>query len=226
MALKLIFAMTYTTLDNYLQFGKQTIAMVLQNSPMASVQLPSSIQNDEYKEMVKMKHPYLTDVWCTMDRLNLMLEQSGDALIQEQYCNVWKHNHYVSSVVCFCPDGTIPIAIINIPCCDHDSQVAECGGIHDKLESMYLRDGAKCTVESAFGNVECRIWIKLSQELIHFESDAEQRIACDVTSMQQSAEWGMHAFQSLMPCLKHWMKFEEHREMKVILMMMTLLYNL
>jgi hypothetical protein len=68
-----------------------------------------------------------------MDGLNLTLEQSCDALIQEQYYEGWTHDHYVSSVLCFCPDGMIPIAFIIIPGNIHDSQIADYGGIHDKL---------------------------------------------------------------------------------------------
>jgi hypothetical protein len=51
-------------------------------------------------------------------------------------------------------------------------------------------------------------------------------IARDATSMRQSAEWGMRAFQSSMPCLKDCMKFETHGEQMVTLTMMILLYNL
>ncbi len=88
-----------------------------------------------------------------MDGLKLMLEQSGNALIQEQFYNGWMHNHYVTSAICFCPDGMILIAFCNIPGAVHDSQVADYGDIYDKLELVYLRDSAKCTVDSAFGNV-------------------------------------------------------------------------
>ena len=88
-----------------------------------------------------------------MDGLKLMLEQSGDALIQEQFYNGWTHDLYVTSVMCFCLDGTIPIVFCNIPGAVHDSQVADYGDIYDKLEYVYEQDGAKCTVDSAFGNV-------------------------------------------------------------------------
>ncbi len=44
-----------------------------------------------------------------MDGLKLMLEQSGDDLIQEQFYNGWMHNHYMASLMCFRPDGTILI---------------------------------------------------------------------------------------------------------------------
>ncbi len=87
--------------------------------------------------MVQNRHQFLTDVWCTMDGLKVTLEQSSDALIQERLYNGWTHDHYVTSVICFCPDGTIPIAFINVPGSVHDSQVANYGNIYDKMESVF-----------------------------------------------------------------------------------------
>jgi len=86
--------------------------------------------------MVSNRHPYLIDVWCTMDGLKLTLQQSGDTLSRAGYYNGWTQDHYVSSVLCFCQDGTIPIAYINIPGSVHDSQIADYGNIYDKLESV------------------------------------------------------------------------------------------
>jgi hypothetical protein len=88
-----------------------------------------------------------------MDGLKFMLKQFGNALIQEHFYNGRTHDHYVTSVICFCPDGMILIVFCNIPGAVHASQVADYGDIYDKLELVYLRDGAKCTVDSAFGNV-------------------------------------------------------------------------
>jgi hypothetical protein len=68
--------------------------------------------------------------------------------------------------------------------------------------------------------------IKSSQELIHIRSYRAQSIARDATSMRQSAEWGMRAFQSSMPRITVRMKFEERGERKVTLTVMILLYNL
>ncbi len=114
----------------------------------------------------------------------------------------------------------------NIPGAVHDSQVADYGDIYNKLELVYLRDSAKCTVDSAFGNVSRQFLIKSLQELIHIEDCVEHGMARDATSMRQSAEWGMRAFQSSMPHLKDCMKFETCGERRVTLTMMILLYNL
>ncbi|MFM6171140.1 MAG: hypothetical protein ACKPB4_03205, partial [Sphaerospermopsis kisseleviana] len=124
-----------------------------------------------------------------------------------------------------CPDGTIPIAFINCPGSLHDSQIADYGNIYDKLQYVYERDGAKCTVDSAFGNVAREYLIKSSQELIHIHDYAERQVAKDATSMRQSAEWGMRAFQSSMPRIKDRMKFEERGERLVTLSAMIYLYN-
>ena len=156
-----------------------------------------------------------------MDGLKIALEQSGDALIQECFYNGWTHYHYVSSVLCFCPDGTISIAYINITGAVHDSQIADYGDIYDKLETVYQQDGGQCTIDSAFGNVNREFLINSSQELIHTQSYRAQSIARDATSMRQSAEWGMRAFQSSMPRIKDRMKFEERGERKVTLTVMT-----
>jgi hypothetical protein len=156
-----------------------------------------------------------------MDGLKIALEQSGDALIQECFYNGWTHNHYVSSVLCFCPDGTISIAYINITGAAHDSQIADYGDIYDKLETVYQQDGGQCTIDSAFGNVNREFLINSSQELIHTLSYHAQSIARDATSMRQSAEWGKRAFQSSMPRIKDRMKFEERGERKVTLTVMT-----
>ncbi len=96
MVLQLIFGMTYTNLDDYLLFTKRIIVKVLQEHPMAEVRIPSTKKIEEYVQMVNHQHPHLSDIWCTMDGLKLLLEQSGNDLIQEQFYNGWMHNHYVT----------------------------------------------------------------------------------------------------------------------------------
>jgi hypothetical protein len=58
MVLQLFFGMTYTSLDDYLLFVKRIIVMVLQDHPMAQVQISSSEKIEEYKDMVHQRHPY------------------------------------------------------------------------------------------------------------------------------------------------------------------------
>jgi hypothetical protein len=76
------------------------------------------------------------------------------------------HDHYITSVFCFCLDGTIPIAFFNVPGLVHDSQVAELGKIYQKLEQVYETARGECCVESAFGNLERDYLLKSGQDLL------------------------------------------------------------
>jgi hypothetical protein len=115
---------------------------------------------------------------------------------------------------------------VNIPGAVHDSQVANYWDVYEKLKAVFVGNGGKYTVDSMFGNLSRDFLIKILQESFHIEDHRKQEIACDVPSMQQSAELEMRAFQSPMPCLKDHIKFETRVELRVVLTMMILLYNL
>ena len=54
----------------------------------------------------------------------------------------------------------------------------------------------------------------------------EMDIAGEATSMHQTAEWGMQAFQALFPWVKDRIDFEEVGQQKLMIKLMILLYNL
>jgi hypothetical protein len=118
------------------------------------------------------------------------------------------HDHYVTSVFCFCPDGTIPIAFFNVPGSVHDSQVAELGKIYSKLEHVYETTGGKCCVDSAFCNMEMDFLLKSSQDLLVssaptcHEQNLEHQLRRQTTSARQTAEWGMLSLQTSFPRIK------------------------
>jgi hypothetical protein len=231
MALQLIFGLTGTPLSMYLRYGRRILVQLLSNNELAKVQIPSNEKIREYCDAVRLRHPNLTDVWCTMDGLKLMLQQAGSPNAQNNYYNGWTHDHYVSNVFCFCPDGTIPIACYNVPGSIHDSKIAEWGNIYEKLEAVYISTGAKCTADSAFSRVRAPYLIKSSQNVPIEHNDLHEygqllRVNQDATSMRQSAEWGMRALQASFPRLKDRFIYEEHGERKLILRMIQLLYNL
>jgi hypothetical protein len=129
---------------------------------LVRVSIPSAEKIESFKEAFAARHPLLTECWVTMDGLKLFLQQSRNAIIQEHYYNDWMHDHYVTSVFCFCPDGTIPIAVFNVPGSVHDSQVAEYGNNYGMLEYIFHSTGAKCCIDLAFGNMNRKYLYKLS----------------------------------------------------------------
>ena len=84
--------------------------------------------------MIHSRLPALPDVWSTMDGLKLTIKQSNNPLVQSIFYNGWKCDHFITSVLVFAPDGTIPAAFF--PGCVHDGQVAEWGNIYTKLEKV------------------------------------------------------------------------------------------
>lgn len=166
-----------------------------------------------------------------MDGLKLRLQQAGSFNTQNRFYNGWTHDHYVSGVFCFCPDGTIPIACYNVPGCVHDSKIAKWGEIYEKLEAVYNATGAKCTADSAFAASRAPYLIKSAQTLNLENNDRNEfarqvQVFDEATAMRQSAEWGMRALQSSFPRLKERFIYEENGEQKTMLTMMILLYNL
>jgi hypothetical protein len=230
--LQLVFGLTYTNLSVYLRFGIRLIVETFRHDPIAGVRIPTAERIKTFKDAFAARHPQLNDCWATMDGLKLYLQASGNAEIQERYYNGWTHDHYVTSIFCFCPDGTIPIAFFNVPGSVHDSQVAEFGNIYKKLEDVYLSTGAKCCVDSAFGNVTRDYLYKSCQDLLGSSAETRRERLLDLqkkreaTSAWQTAEWGMRGLQASFPRLKDRFVYEERGERRITLKMLLLLYNM
>jgi len=230
--LQLVFGLTYSNLSVYLRFGIRLIVEIFSDDPLARVAIPSAVEIESFKAAFAERHPILNDCWATMDGLKLYLQQAGTGEIQERFYNGWTHDHYVTSVFCFCPDGTIPIAFFNVPGSVHDSQVAELGRIYHKLEKVYERTGGKCCVDSAFGNLERAYLLKSGQDLLgssaptRHEQSREHQLRRQTTSARQTAEWGMLTIQASFPRVKDRFIYEERGERRIVLKMFVLLYNM
>ena len=133
-----------------------------------------------------------------MDGIKLLLECAGDEDKQKKYYNSWTSDHYVSAVLVFCPDGTIPICCYNVPGTVHDSKIALIGKVYEKLDKIYRATGGCCTVNSAFAKNNYPFLIKSKNPTVDMMPH-EIRIAIGATSMRQSAERGIHAFQASFP---------------------------
>ena len=230
--LQMIFGMTMTNFGMYLRFGRRIMVEVFRNDPLAKIRLPSGQKIKEYQKAIGERHSMLKDVWTTMDGVKLYLQKAGNDVIQEQYYNGWTHGHYVTSVFCFCPDGTIPIAFYNVPGSVHDSQVADWGDVYLKVESMFTKHGVKCTVDSAFGAKDREYLVKSGQDYLVSDADTVRGRNKDIqmkrqaTAMRQSAEWGMKLLQCSFPRLKDRFIYEERGERRIMLKLMVLLFNM
>lgn len=169
-----------------------------------------------------------------MDGLKVRIEQPADSLVQSRFYNGWKCDHFVTAVLCFSPDGTIPAAFFNVPGCIHDSQVAWWGNIYEKLKTVHEETGLQYVIDSAFCSAAFPFLIKSSQDRLtadrglHTRAEQLRNISVKkaATNMRQSAEWGMRTVQASFPRLKDTLVYEEYDERRIILKSLLLLYNL
>jgi hypothetical protein len=69
-----------------------------------------------------------------MNNHKIRVVEAANDIMQSSFYNRWKSNHFVTSVLCFAPGGTIPVYFDNIPRGFHDSTVPNWGGFYNKLK--------------------------------------------------------------------------------------------
>jgi len=162
-----------------------------------------------------------------MDGLKIMLEKAGDLNTQNMFYNGWTHDHYISCLFLFSPDGLIRACYLNAPGSRHDSTNANYSDVYEKVDKIYEQTGAKVVVDTAFNSGEKASMIKSHQSNIDGQGRVRRasQLHRDATSLRQMSEWGMRGFQGSFPRLKDRMIYEERGERRIILTMVTLLYN-
>ncbi|ETL37782.1 hypothetical protein L916_10576, partial [Phytophthora nicotianae] len=137
------------------------------------------------------------------------------------FYNGWTHDHYVSNVFAFSPEGLIIACALNAPGCMHDSQIEEWGNVYAKLERFHQSTGGQVVVDTAFSTGTYDFLLKSGEDVA-----LPTAIGREVTALRQSAEWGMRALQAAFSRLKDRLKYEERGERKCILLSIVLLFNL
>jgi len=221
-----LFGLTATPLNLWLKFGRMVLVKVLRSNVYGRVERdPSQETVDSWKDAITSMYPSLKDVYCVADGLKLMLESTDNDLVQSMFYNGWTHDHYVTNLLVFAPDGTIIDCVLNCPGSMHDSELAYFGGVYQRLREQYEKHGGKCVMDSAFCSRGNAFVIKSAQDVTLGEDAQEYTMLCDATSMRQAAEWGMRALQGSFPRLKARLKYEEHGERKCIIQCIMLVYN-
>ena len=224
--LSLLFGIIQSTCSVYLRFGRRILCHVLCRMDEAKVKMPDYDKIELYKAAVAAKHPTLgsENVVCAVDGCKLQIEQSGDRVIQHCFYNGWTHDHYVTNVFVFAPDGTIIAMAINAPGCMHDSSITQMGDIYDKLEHLFLHYDAKTVGDSAY-MAKDKEWLIQSSQTVPDGDLRAIRLHYEATSFRQMSEWGMRAFQSSFPRIKDRLVYEEVGERLVVLKLLALLLN-
>lgn len=89
------------------------------------IRLPDEEEVVRFKQTFAEKYTIPSNFFCVADGLELHLEQPGDYIIQNMFYNGWNHDHYVSNVFVFAPNGGVIACSLNAPGAMQDSTVAE-----------------------------------------------------------------------------------------------------
>jgi len=228
MVLQIVFGLTRSALSVWLRFARRMIIKALINHPDAIVRLPTDDEVHIFRGVISAKYSLLTHVWGAMDGLKLTLERAGGNNDQQNnFFNGWTHDHYVTNLFVFSPDGKIRSAYFNAPGVLHDSTMAVWSSIYEQIEEVYRRTGGQVVVDSAFSTTRTQAMISSYQTNIDRSGRARQSFGLNrqATSVRQLSEWGMRGLQGSFPRLKDRFFYEERGERKLILQMVVLLYN-
>jgi hypothetical protein len=148
--LQIIFGITSRNLSLWLRFRRRLLLKVLRADQRAIVSMPSEEEVNDFIEAINMKYPALPNCWGAMDGLKVRLEKAGNSQIQNIFFNGWTHDHYISILFLFSPDGKIRACYMNAPGTMHDSTIANWGALYEKVDDLYTSRGAKIVVDLAF----------------------------------------------------------------------------
>jgi hypothetical protein len=218
--------MTGSAIYKWLRFSRKILLYAMQERvPESAVKKPSREEVEIYASAVSALYPVLQDekIWGAADGIKLSIQGSSNYLKQNRNFNGWYHGHYINCVFVFGVDGKIRICSLNTPGTWHDSTISDYG-VYDSLEAVFLQSNGKVVVDSAFKLENKRYLLKSSQ---HDPIGLPLQVSINraATSVRQLSEWGMRMIQAQFPRLKDPLLYEENGERRVILALMTRLYN-
>ena len=225
-SLQILFGLSYTILNAWISFGGLLVTKILELDPSARMRDRTPEEWNSYVDAVGERHPALgrSRVGGTVDGLKLYIQSSPHATVQEIFYNGWTHDHYVTNVFLFVPDGTIAMSAMNAPGCMHDSTITLRSGMYDRMERVFRALGIRFTVDDAFNATIYNFLIK-SGDKSRGTTLLDDILNREATSMRRSAEWGMRAFRASFPRVCDRIKYEEHGKRYKFIKMLVLLYN-
>lgn len=160
--------------------------------------------------------------WGFIDGKNYHVQEPGEAFLQNSMYNGWLHCVFVTGTTCFSVDGVIIWAKLNFFGSWNDSEISR--SFRDKLScSVKNVDGHGVLSDSAFPvgqEMFGRIMTPLKDgDIERAHRDARPsliRLSSAITSMRQSAEWGMGAVSKVYRILLKRLSYDKERRGRLL----------
>lgn len=202
-----MFGIAPTTLDRTLLKAEESLILALHSLPEAIIEWPSHELQIYLARKVQMKEPLVMGRWGFADGKNYDVETSGNSDLQNGMYNGWLHRALITGVTLFGANGCIMWAKLNYFGSWNDGETS--AGIRLKLSDDTKNvDGHGILTDSAFpcsGKMFGRIMTPEKEGELERAPRNTRKILMAlwgaITSMRQSAEWGMGAVSKVYRCL-------------------------
>ena len=114
-SLQQIFGLIPTTVTRYLSFSLQILSSTLRKIPAARIEWPHGETFNQFTHHIVERHNRLFGAFGFIDGLKLPVEESSDQDIENAMYNGWLHDHYISNILAFGPDGAYFIFLAHLP---------------------------------------------------------------------------------------------------------------
>ncbi|ETP24167.1 hypothetical protein F441_02788 [Phytophthora nicotianae CJ01A1] len=200
----MLFGLPPSTLARTLRKAEKALAAALKGYPPARIAWPSAPEQAELARLVEAREPLLKYTFGFTDDKNLRVMQPSNADLQNAMYNGWLHAVFVTGTICFAANGCIIWSRHNCPGSWNDADTSL--GFRNKLLSPKYRPDRRMNVvsESAFpcsAAMTGRILTPLTygdiDRIAPSLRSAARTMHNAITSVRQTAEWGMGSIQKV-----------------------------
>ncbi|OWZ00822.1 hypothetical protein PHMEG_00027907, partial [Phytophthora megakarya] len=198
------FGVPPSTMNRALNAAEAALATALKGYAPARIVWPSFARQKALARLIWMRQPMIAFTWGFLDGKNYKVQKPSDAVLQNAQYNGWLHNTFVTGTLCFSADGLIVWANHNCPGSwnDGDMSLAFRRCLMDRELNSDQRFGV--IADSAFpcsDEMTGRILTPLKEgnlnALIPTVRYGAKAKSAAITSIRQSAEWGMGSVEKV-----------------------------
>ena len=217
-----MFGIAPSTLSRTLLKAEIALLATLNSMREARIEWPSLDDQVRMALAVEAKEPIVQGRWGFIDGKNYRVQEPSNYDIQNGMYNGWLHSVFVTGTVCFSADGLIIWAKLNFFGSWNDSEMSRefCAKLADDAKNVpghgVLSDSAFPVSNEMFGRIMTPLMDGDIEKAHRNARPALIRLACAITSMRQSAEWGMGAVSKVYRNLNGKLSFDKERRGRLL----------
>jgi hypothetical protein len=197
------FGIPPSTLCRVLKKAEKALLNTLMKEPTASIYWPSLKKQKKWADLVNKKNNLIFGRWGFIDGKNYKVQKPSNSDLQNAMFNGWLHATLITGCFCFGVDGTVIWGRHNFVGSWNDAEMSR--EFQEKnIDNNINLLGHGVLSDSAFpvkNDLMGRIMTPLKEGDLERASPGTRfiltKLSTAITSMRQSAEWGMGAVEKV-----------------------------